>query len=290
MAILTEPLAPRQRQAKFCVDLMPATVPITQAAVTVVDAEDDDDDVRLAFDPWTKKDYADSTPSAAAPSAVAISRPPRPIIESLADGPLFMWDRRALRFKKMQCSISPDVHGVWCLRGPGLRVPLASICMVHITKQSRLQFRVSRFGESHLTFRVPALPLGLLHYWVATLQTLSLQACAVVSPVVWSGEWAATRVQARWRGVRGRMRRAQRLAARRNAAEEQRGAVEAAEAAESARVQSDLANAVAEAEAAAAEAAQRAYAAADDADQAHAAAEMAVAERRARDAPRRECS
>ena len=165
------------------------------------------------------------------------------MIKSLAEGKLFLWDRNKLRWRAVECSISEDIYGVWCLLSQDrrLRVPLASMCMVHVVSAAKLQFRIIRFAEKHLTFRVPALPVGMLHYWVATLQTLSSHACHVVSPVVWSGAWAAVRLQSKWRGVRGKARA---RAARQRARTEQAAAEEAAEAAQ---LQAMMASAVADA-------------------------------------------
>ena len=99
-------------------------------------------DERLANDPWTKQRMpVSATPQKKTAASV------RPAIKSLAEGTLYLWVRRALRFRPVECTVSEDVHGVWCLLGKDLRVPLASICMVRISSVARLQFRVVRFGE-----------------------------------------------------------------------------------------------------------------------------------------------
>ena len=100
-------------------------------------------DERLAYDPWTKQH---ERVQFATPSQPA--RLPRPAVKNLAEGRLFLWERRSLHFKPVECSISADVHGVWCLLGSdNLRVPLASICMVRIVSVAKLTFRIVRFGE-----------------------------------------------------------------------------------------------------------------------------------------------
>lgn len=133
----------------------PRVVMVSAAQEDEMDVPSDDVDARLAFDPWTKADGSE----ARAVQPVA-SRPPRAVVKSLAEGTLHLWERGSLRFNSVDCTISEDVHGVWCLLAHDhhLRVPLASICMVKIVSVSRMQFRVVRFGAC-----VPCPPVSCPH-------------------------------------------------------------------------------------------------------------------------------
>ena len=69
----------------------------------------------------------------------------------IADGKLFLWEWSKLRWQPLECSISEDVYGVWCLmsRDKRLRVPLASICMVRIVKAGSLEEARSLWAARH---------------------------------------------------------------------------------------------------------------------------------------------
>ena len=164
------------------------------------------EDSRLAVDRWTGA----TLPQASAHRVPARSKKPalrRHHGKRLAEGDLYLWEPHQLRFRRASWSVEEDEHGVWCLQSKarGLRVPLACVVEVRVASVRRLQFDVARFGrEPQLTFRRASAARRLLHYWVGTLQALVAHACTVASPAVWSAEWAAVRVQAHWRGWRGR--------------------------------------------------------------------------------------
>ena len=141
--------------------------------------------------------------------ASPLHKSPWPLGLKLASGELYMWDRSAFRFADARTFVvAQDHHAVWCLTGPGWRVPIASMREVFIVSVSTLEFRITRYSEPPLTFRVPSLPLGALHYWVSTLQHLVGFACEVVTPAIWSAGWAATMVQRHWRACHARKRAA----------------------------------------------------------------------------------
>ena len=120
---------------------------------------------------------------------------------ALVNGPLYQL--RHWKFKRVTILIAADEHDVWCLWGESLRLPIACIREISITKLHALEFRIDTFVNGTHVFRAPQRP-GALHYWVATLQALCAQCMEPASR--WQMVWAVSRVQARWRGLLGRKR------------------------------------------------------------------------------------
>ena len=120
---------------------------------------------------------------------------------ALVNGPLYQL--RRWKFKRVTILIAADEHDVWCLWGESLRLPIACIREISITKLHALEFRIDTFVNGTHVFRAPQRP-GALHYWVATLQALCAQCMEPASR--WQMVWAVSRVQARWRGLLGRKR------------------------------------------------------------------------------------
>ena len=91
---------------------------------------------------------------------------------ALVNGPLYQL--RRWKFKRVTILIAADEHDVWCLWGESLRLPIACIREISITKLHALEFRIDTFVNGTHVFRAPQRP-GALHYWVATLQALCAQ-------------------------------------------------------------------------------------------------------------------
>ena len=121
--------------------------------------------------------------------------------KALVKGELYQLRRTG--FKRVTVLIAADQHDVWCIWGESLRLPIACIREISITKLHALEFRIDTFVNGTHVFRAPQRP-GALHYWVATLQTLCAQCMEPASR--WRIVWAVSRVQARWRGLLGRKR------------------------------------------------------------------------------------
>ena len=106
-------------------------------------------------------------------------------------------------FKRVLCLVAADQYDVWCLWGDNLRLPIACIREVSITKLHTLEFCIDTFVNGSHVFRATQRP-GALHYWVATLQVLCAQCMEPDSR--WRSVWAVAKVQARFRGLLGRKR------------------------------------------------------------------------------------
>ena len=152
-----------------------------------------------------------------------------------------LYQLRGWKFKRVTILIAADQHDLWCLWGESLRLPIACIRAISITKLHALEFRIDTFVNGTHVFRAPQRP-GALHYWVATLQVLCAQCMEPASR--WRIVWAVSRVQARWRGLLGRKRvemeqrkRASAEAERMSAAERNRIANQAAQIAVDGRAQ-----------------------------------------------------
>ena len=159
--------------------------------------------------------------------------------KALVKGELYQLRRTG--FKRVTVLIAADQHDVWCIWGESLRLPIACIREISITKLHALEFRIDTFVNGTHVFRAPQRP-GALHYWVATLQTLCAQCMEPASR--WRIVWAVSRVQARWRGLLGRKRaemeqrkRASAEADKLSAAERSRIANQAAQVARDERAQ-----------------------------------------------------
>lgn len=152
----------------------------------------------LSLDPWTL-----SLPPKGVESSRHSSSKNAPPPGPLAQGEL--WQLYGRRYERFHCLVAEDLDRVWCLWSATLRLPLACIRQIQITSVHALQFRIDTFVDGTHVFRAPSVP-GALHYWVATLQGLCAHATAVTSPLEWSGAWAATCLQAHWRGRHARRR------------------------------------------------------------------------------------
>ena len=152
-----------------------------------------------------------------------------------------LYQKRGWNFKRMTILIAADQHDVWCIWGESLRLPIACIREISITKLHALEFRIDTFVNGTHVFRATQRP-GALHYWVATLQLLCAQCMEPASR--WRVVWAVSRMQARWRGLLGRKRaeteqrrRASAEAEHMSAAERNRIANQAAQIARGGRAQ-----------------------------------------------------
>eukprot|EP00966_Prymnesium_polylepis_P222160 5140572-Prymnesium_polylepis.1 len=115
----------------------------------------------------------------------------------VAQGDLLLWHPTSLRFLRVECTIAEDLDGLWCLwGGPTVRVPLARIKRVRVTRAALGQFVIDCFPNGRVKLRARA---DELQPWVTVLRNLCRHACAVTAPAAWSAEWAAVRIQSRAR-------------------------------------------------------------------------------------------